>query len=112
VKLFLRLFANCESQEAAQAIAARTLLALFLFSPKAASTPKRYWKFPHLFEFTYTLSPASDASFQQIISASSGGWHHSEGDRELSSVWNRSQDHVFLVPEVCWAELQLHESAA
>jgi hypothetical protein len=112
VKLFLRTFADCENQDTAQAIAARIVLALSHFSPEAGAKPKRYWKLPHLFEFTFELVPATETSFQEVISASSGGWEHSRSGREFSSVWNRKHDHTFLVPEVCWAELQLYEAAA
>jgi hypothetical protein len=112
VKLYLRNFAHCESQEAAQAIVVRVVLALSHFSPKAAAKPKRYWKIPHLFELTFELMPATETSFQDVISASSGGWEHSRSGSELSSVWNRKHDHIFLVPEVSWAELQLYEAAA
>jgi hypothetical protein len=113
VKFFLRVFADCESHEAAQALAARMLLALSSFSPIAAAAPKQYWKMPHLFEFTFTLFPATEASFQAVVSSFSGGWHHLESQgSEHSSVWNRKNDHAFLVPEVSWADLQLHETAA
>ena len=112
MKLFLRTFADCENQDAAQAISARLRLALSSFSPEAATVPKPYWKIAHQFEFTFVLSPANEASFQAIVSASSGGWNHVEVGRELSSVWNRKNDHAFLVPEVSWAEVQLYEPAA
>jgi hypothetical protein len=112
VKLFLRTFANCEDQGAAQEIGSRIALALSRFSPEASVQPKRYWKLPHLFEFTFQLTPATEASFQEIASASSGGWEHSHSGNELSSVWNRKHDLAFLVPEVSWAEIQLYEEAA
>jgi hypothetical protein len=112
VKLFLRTFTNCENQETAQTIEARLILALTAFSPEAAARPKPYWKIADQFEFTFVLSPATEVSFQAIISASSGGWQHLEVGAELSSVWNRKNDHVFLVPEVSWAGIDLHETAA
>ena len=112
MKLFLRTFADCENQEAAQAIVARIVLALSHFSPEACAKPKRYWKLPHLYKITFELAPATETSFQEVISASSGGWAHSRSGSELSSVWNRKHDHTFLVPEVSWAELQLYEAAA
>lgn len=112
MKLFLRTFANCESQKDAQAIAARINLALSPFSPRLSVKPKRYWKIPSHFEFTFALTPATEVSFRAITSASSGGWEHTRSGSELSSVWNRRSDHVFLVPEVSWAEIQLYETAA
>ena len=112
MKLFLRTYANCESVETSQAIAARMLLALSRFTPETHSTPKRYWKIPKLFEFTFSLFPATHASFRSIVETSSAGWVHSESENELSSVWNRGKDNVFLVPESSWAEVQLHETAA
>ena len=112
MKLILRTFADCEDQDAAQKTGSRIALALSRFSPEAAAQPKRYWKLPHLFEFTFELTPATEASFLEIASASSGGWEHSHSGSELSSVWNREHDLSFLVPEVSWAEIQLYEKAA
>ncbi len=109
MQLFLRLFADCENAEAAVGIAERLALALTPFSTEPSSSLQPYWKLPHLFEFTYDLSPATEASFQEIASRSSGGWQHSSSDGEHSCVWNRSPGHVLLLPEVCWAELQLFE---
>jgi len=112
VKLFLRTFADCESQEAAHAISARILLALSAFSPQQAREPQPYWKLPHLFEFTFLLEPATESSLEEVVAMSSGSWEHSRTESELSSVWNRRNDHAFLVPEVSWAEIQLYEAAA
>jgi hypothetical protein len=112
MNLFLRTFADCENQQVAQTIAARIESALSQFSPQAVAEPRRYWKLPHLFEFTFVLTPATAASFREVVSASSGGWVHSQAGGELSSVWNRGRDHAFLVPEVSWAEVQLYEEAA
>jgi hypothetical protein len=112
MQLFVRLFANCESAEAAAGISQRIALALSRVGGQQASTPKPYWKLPYLYEFTYTLRPASHETFQEVLSFSHGGWHHSPGEIEFSSVWNRAGDRVFLIPEVSWAEVQLHESVA
>ena len=112
MKLFLRTFANCESQEAAHVISARILLALSPFSPELGREPQPYWKIPHLFEFTFLLEPATESSLEEVVAMSSGGWEHSRTDNELSSVWNRKNDHAFLAPEVSWAEIQLYEAAA
>jgi len=111
MNLFLRTFADCESQQFAQVIAARIELALSHLAPQAIAEPKRYWKLPHLFEFKFELKPANADSFQRVVSASSGGWMHLETGGELSSVWNRVHDHALLVPEVSWAEIQLYEEA-
>lgn len=111
MQLFLRAFADCDSQDAALVISDRLLFALSKFSPESARPPRPYWKMPHLFEFTFLLSPANEASFQAIVLASSGGWHHVGVGDEPSSVWNRKSDHVFLVPEVSWAEIQLIETS-
>jgi len=109
--LFLRAYADCGSSEAARDLAARLGLALSHLSPQASLEPRRYWKLPHLYEFAFHLSPATEAAFQSLVSASSGGWSHSNLGADLSSVWSRRQDHVFLVPEVSWAEVQLYETA-
>jgi len=110
MRLFLRVFANCENAEVAVGIAERLALALSGLSPQQRSSPRAYWKLPHLFEFTYNLFPAAEASFHEVVSLSSGEWHHSSCATERSSVWNRSCDRVFLISEVSWAELQLFEA--
>jgi hypothetical protein len=111
VKLFIRAFADCENREAAGGIAARIALVLSHLSPAASSEPSRYWKLPHLFEFTFVLTPPTETSFREIVAASHGGWSHSGAGSELSSVWNRDPGNSFLVPEVSWAEVQLYEPA-
>jgi hypothetical protein len=112
MRLVLRAFADCESQESAQASAMRILLILSHLSPELSAKPKRYWKLPQLFELAFSLMPATEASFQSLVSRSSGGWEHTRSGNELSSVWNRKLDHIYLVPEVAWAEVQLYEAVA
>ena len=112
MRLFLRLFANCESTEVAANIAERLALALSWLGPGQASPPKPYWKLPHLYEFTYVLSAATRELFQEVVSRSPAGWEHSASGEERSSVWNRSADCALLIPEVSWAEVQLHECVA
>jgi hypothetical protein len=105
------LFADCESAEVASGISARLREALLQLNPEAFLPPKPYWKLPHLFEFTFTFSPPTEAQFQLIVSSPSGGWLHSVSGAERSSVWNRAQDQIFLLPEVSWANVELHETA-
>ena len=110
--LLVRLLANCESVEVAIAVSRRVASILARFGGEEASPPKQYWKMPELYELTYELCPATSAAFEEILSYSRGGWHHLPGESERSSVWNRTGDFVFLVPEVCWAEVQLYEPVA
>ena len=111
MKLLLRVSADCEGVAVAQSIASRLSLSLSRLSPEAQIEPRLYWKLPHLFEFVFALTPPTEVSFQAIIAASSGGWSHSRSGEELSSVWNRGQDHALLVPEISWAEIKLYEEA-
>ena len=109
--LFLRLYADCETGEQARDIAGRICLALHHLSPSEFAPPNRYWKTPRQFEFTYTLRPANGLSLSSIIEATSGGWSRQEAGEEESAVWNRQADLVFLVPEVSWGNVELHETA-
>lgn len=110
-RLFLRAFADCDSAELVTGIVHRILMSIpGQILAELHAIPKPYWKHPRQFEFTFNFLPTSTTSFQDLLVLSSGGWHHSECRGELSSVWNRGQDHAFLVPEVCWAELQLFEA--
>jgi hypothetical protein len=107
MKLFLRVFADCWGEEYSINLSNRLQFGLSKFSPSLAKPPKPYWKMREKFEFTYLLSPANVANFNQIIQLSSSGWNHIESGEELSSVWNRRNDNIFLLPEVSWAEIQL-----
>jgi hypothetical protein len=107
LKLFLRTYTNCENNEFSYDISARLVLALSHLSPEAAITPKPYWKMPDLYEFSFVLSPPNEVSFQSVIAGSPDGWSHYVSGNQLSSVWNRKQDQIFLIPEVSWAEIQL-----
>ncbi|MEK8034915.1 hypothetical protein AACH06_29215 [Ideonella sp. DXS29W] len=109
--LFLRLFADCETEEQAQAIADRVGLSLHRLAPREFAPPKRYWKISSQFEFTFTLESPTSLSFKSIIEASSGGWAHQETGVEMLAIWSRHGDHVFLTPEVGWANVELHEEA-
>lgn len=109
MKLFMRMFATCENDEFAQEISASIADSLSTFSPKIFSAPKQYWKIPRLFEFTFTVSPATQDTFKTIIASCENGWLHMVSENDLSSVWNRSESEIFLVPVVEWAEVSLHE---
>jgi hypothetical protein len=111
MRLFLRLFANCDDAASASLLAGRLMLALHAHEPSEHAEPRQYWKMRELFEFTYTLNPETEESFQAVIASTASGWHQVElGDDELSAIWNRANDHVFLVPEVSWANLELHRT--
>jgi hypothetical protein len=112
MQLFIRIFANCEDDSTAQRIEGNLLQELSRFDPVARAAPRRYWKIQELYEFTFDLSPATRECFVSITDKTSGGWSHNEGSEEFSSVWNRVQDHAFLIPEVRWANLELHETPA
>jgi hypothetical protein len=111
VKLFLRLYADCESQEQAKSIDDRIRLALSHLSASQFAPFKPYWKIPSQFEFTYTLEPATTRSFESIIAASSGGWSRQLSEASASAVWNRQSDHILLVPEASWGNVELYEAA-
>jgi len=112
MQLFLRLFADCESQRAASGLAANLAFALSAFSAEQAAAPRRYWKLPQQFEFTYRLAPPTESTFKEVVARSSSGWSHELSGSERSSVWNRAADLSFLVPQVSWAHVELHETSA
>lgn len=111
MELFLRAFAECESEERAEQMQKKLCGALAAMVSARPATPKRYWKMPELFEFTFSLTPATVEIREQIIGSASGGWQHSGDERDMSSVWNRSPGFSFLAAEVTWAELQHYEPA-
>jgi hypothetical protein len=105
----MRLFADCENSVTAQGISIRLTGALSSFSPKVFNESEPYWKMPELFEFTFTLTPTSESTFHSITANCNEGWLHMGGGTDRSSVWNRASGTVFLIPEVAWAEVALHD---
>jgi hypothetical protein len=106
-ELFLRVYANCSSDVEARDISRRIVASTARLGCVECSEPKRYWKVSDLYELTFFFEPASGAGFDELTERCAGGWTHSNDGSERSSVWNRIEDHTFLVPEVKWAELQL-----
>ena len=102
--MFLRIYVNCRDDEAA-AMASAIESALVLFEPTPAARPRPYWKMPELFEFTYRLSSQTRNIWDELVSEPAGSWKVFEDSEDRSAVWNRSDDRVFLVPAVRWAEL-------
>jgi len=105
--LMIRALAECDSPEAAAALAPRLLQATAKWLAVEPSPPERYWKMPDLVELTFALHPAKRATFDAVVALAPEGWHHSGDASEASSVWNRAPGQVFLVPEAAWAELIL-----
>lgn len=103
----IRTYATCGSLEQAKGIYNEIQLALADFHPAYFSDPKPYWKRPELFEFSFNLSPATEASFLEIVKSCDEGWLHMKGDHDRSSVWNRAEGLSFLAPAITWAELAL-----
>ena len=112
MRLFLRLFADCKDAEIASTISQLLCSALSPLAAKVFSSPKQYWKIPTQFEFTFTFTPPTEDAFQKLISLASLGWHLSDTDSEPCAVWNRTNGSVFLIPEVSWANIELHATAS
>lgn len=107
MKLFIRTYAICGNLDRAKEMSNEIQLALADFHPTHFSAPKPYWKMPELFEFSFNLSPATEDSFLEIVKSCDEGWLHMKSDHDRSSVWNQSEDLIFLAPSVTWAELAL-----
>lgn len=107
VRLLLRLFANCPDDAAALPLGARIAAALPGLVMTQMSSPERYWKMPELFEFTFAVHPADRSTVDAIVALSPASWTHSGDEHEASSVWNRRDDAMLLLPEVAWVELIL-----
>ena len=111
MKLLLRLFADCDEDATAANLQIRLEKTLEVVHVKSTSKPKRYWKLPHLFEFTFDLAEATVGDFEKVISMVSGGWSTAVStSAETFSVWNRAEGLAFLIPEVSWAHLELFEA--
>lgn len=111
MQLFLRLYADCGSKDEALSISRRIGEAISFLSPEAFAVPKQYWKIETQYEFTFTLSPATNDSFQRLVALCPSGWWLSESGVERTGVWKRSENNFFLAPEVSWADAELHATA-
>jgi len=111
LNLHLRLYANCEDDAEARQLSGKIAWVLSEWDPSPRIQPRQYWKMAELYEFAFSLHPATLESFQTICALAVGSWFHVEQTEERSSIWNRADDARFLTPEVSWAELQLYESA-
>ncbi len=107
LKLFMRAYATCGDFGQAKKISEEIREALSVHHPMDFSEPKLYWKMPELFEFSFKLSPATEASFLEIIKSCDQGWLHMGDGQDRSSVWNQAEGLSFLAPSVTWAELAL-----
>jgi len=108
LKLFMRIFAECENAAAAGAIGDRMLSALSGIGVSASAPPKPYWKIPEYFEFTFTAKPTTEQAFRSVVALYADGWVHHGDAHELSSVWSKVGEMNFLDPSVKWAEVQFH----
>jgi hypothetical protein len=107
MQLFLRVFADCPTPEAAATLQKQLLQALAAWQPVVHAPPLRYWKITAYFEFTFILLPASPGALREVHALAPSGWHDTASDDDISCVWNRGSGSLFLVPAVAWAELAL-----
>ena len=105
--LTLRLFADCADEPTATQLQGALLQALAAFQPAADATPKRYWKIPEYFEFSFALAAAGADDYARLQALSPGGWTTGGDDDDAWAVWNRADGRAFLLPAVAWAEAQL-----
>jgi hypothetical protein len=111
MELFLRAFADCDGDSGADQLQRELCAALTNWASAKPMAASRYWKMPELFEFTFSLMPATIEVRDAIVDSVRGGWHISGDETDRSFVWNRSPGLFFLTPEVAWAELQHYAPA-
>lgn len=107
MRLLLRAFAPSSNAAEAGEVGRRLREALAALGAEPVDAPERYWKVPEWYEHTFRLSPPVPRTFDAVVALARGGWHHTYGDAERSSVWNPAPDVAFLLPEVTWAEVLL-----
>lgn len=105
-RLLARIFAPAENAEHAEQQDQALLAKLASYTPEPISPPEPYWKEPGWYEHFLKLSPADEATFDAVVALAGGDWHCTR-DGECDAVWNPSPGHVFLLPEVTWAEVML-----
>jgi hypothetical protein len=107
MKLFLRIYAHCSSDDQAAAINNRLISRLHTHGPVQSARPYPYWKIPAYYGFEFDLEGNTLEDYEAIVAMAHDGWEHRRTEHDRTSVWNHSADSTFLVPEAAWAEIQL-----
>jgi hypothetical protein len=105
-ELLARIFAPADSAEHADEQEAALHAALAAFAPKQGHPPEPYWKVPGWYEHFLKLSPADETTFDAVVALAGGDWDINR-DFECDAVWTPSPGHIFLLPEVIWAQVML-----
>ncbi len=105
--LLLRLLAECDD-EGVRALSERDLAAARPWNGTLVRAPERSASWPELVEFTLSLAPPEDATFDAVLAAVGAGWTHGGDEDDRSSVWNRAPGLACLAAETRWAELLRH----
>lgn len=92
-----------------ETLAQRLLDELAHFQPNITQPPQPYWKLPEWHECTIEITPANRTGFNALIALVKEDWHllvDDEGN-DCEGIWNPAPGHVFLLPEVTWAQVLL-----
>ncbi|MFZ5759523.1 MAG: hypothetical protein ACOY32_07835 [Thermodesulfobacteriota bacterium] len=107
--VFLRLFAEEPSEEAAHNVADRILDLLKGHALHLDIQVKKYWKIPEYYEIFFRLSPLTGSSdiISEIASILGKGWEKQQAS--LESIWNPGPESSFKINSVRWAHIEIVE---
>lgn len=103
--IFLRLFAEADSEKTASEIRQVLIESIGTFSSVEDSAVQRYWKIPNYYEIFLKLAPANgvEEDFLKIRNKLGRGW---EQQGEFECIWNPNETNFFSIKKVKWAHLE------
>ena len=107
--VFLRVFAEESTEEAAHKVADRILELLKEHTRQLDVQVKKYWKIPEYYEIFFRLSPLRDTSIIQseITALLGNGWEKQQDSVE--SIWNPGPESNFKIESIRWAHIEIVE---
>lgn len=103
--LFLRLFAEVDTDESALEIANRIIVLIINFAKAEKKIVQKYWKKPEYYEIFLKLNCNHNIpkDFQNILKTLGSGW---EKINKYEGIWNPGDGKEFIIQEVRWAHLE------
>jgi hypothetical protein len=103
--LFVRLFAEVDTEESAHKIAQEVLLSINKYALLEKKQIRKYWKISSEFEIFFKLKPIHNLSedYESILRALGSGW---KKFHQYEHIWNQAEDRLFMINNVKWAHIE------
>lgn len=104
--IYLRVFAQVNTEEKASKLAARIILILNKYLRAESQKVSKYWKIPEYYEIYIKFTNIHLADYNDVKNILATGWDQLNC---YESVWNPSDDNKFIIDEIKWAQLEIEE---